>query len=244
MPLLTVFNPITIDLFIRLMNLQVPGIAAITIYRFNYMLPLPFVAAIAMGSAVESLRPWFRRQDAEFTGKRSNTDLIKACVIVIGLVGLIFPIQNRWIDAPFSRLYTLTGHCRNDAGRWKDLTDFVGNLQKPILITDPNTCLIFSYLYPEHPARGLQWMDSKEPDTKFCEITKQRPELLTNGIVVINRRDGVPSETGRISWHWSGNAFLTSRYYSPEAIKFVESHTNRFKLLWAKDRIEVFQIRP
>ena len=87
-------------------------------------------------------------------------------------------------------------------------------------------------------------MDSNEPETQFFEVTKRLPEFRTIGIVIINRRDGVPSVTGRISKHWPEDAFLTSRFYSPKAIAFVESHTNQFKLLWAKDRIEVFKIIP
>ena len=39
------------------------------------------------------------------------------------------------------------------------------------------------------------------------------------------RRDGVPSVTGRISKHWPEDAFLTNRYYSTNAIAFVESNT-------------------
>jgi len=244
MPLLTVFNPITIDLLVRLITLQVPGLPPVAIYRLSYMLPLPFVAAFALGSAVESLRQRIGRQGAKSCPKRSNAALIKATVIIMGLVGLIFPIQNRWIDAPFSRLYTLAKHFGNDTGRWKDLTDFAAGLQNPMLITDPNTCLIFYHLYPEFPSFGLQWMDSNEPETQFLEAVKRQPEFRTRGMVIINRRDGVPSVTGRISRHWPEDALLTSRYYSPQAIAFVESHTNQFKLLWAKDRIKVFQIIP
>ena len=241
-PLLTVFNPITIDLFVRLFTLQWSSLPPVTVYRLTYILPLPFVAAFALGSAVESLRRRTGRQGAESCGRRSNAALIKAAIIIIGLIGLIFPIQNRWIDAPFSRWYTLTKHSGNDVGRWQDLTDFAAGFQNPMLITDPNTCLIFSRLYPEYPACGLQWMDSNEPETQFREATKRQPELRTSGIIIINRRDGVPSVTGRISKHWPEDAFLTSCFYAPKAIAFVESHTNQFKLLWAKDRIEVFQI--
>jgi heme/copper-type cytochrome/quinol oxidase subunit 4 len=243
-PLLTVFNPITIDLFVRLITLQLPGVSPVTIVRFNYMLPLPFVAAFALGSAVESLTRRAGRPGAESCGRRSKAALIKAAIIVIGLVGLIFPIHNRWVDAPFSRLYTLSKHFGNDVERWKDLTDFAAGFQNPVLITDPNTGLIFSRLYPEYSSCGLQWMDSNEPETHFLEAVKRQPELRTRGIVIINRRDGIPSVTGRISKHWPEDAFLTSRFYSPKAIAFVESHTNCFKLLWAKDRIEVFKIIP
>ena len=146
------------------------------------------------------------------------------------------------MDAPFSRIYTLAKNFGNDTGRWQDLTDFAAGFQNPMLITDPNTSQIFARLYPEYTLCGLQWMDSNEPEMQFLEATKRQPELLTRGIVIINRRDGIPSVTGRISKHWGEDAFLTSRYYSSKAIAFVESHTNQFKLLWAKDRIEVFQI--
>ena len=244
MPLFTVFNPITIDLFVRLITLQSPDVPPLTIWRFNYMLPLPFVAALAFGSAVEALSLRIGRRAPQVLRRRSNAALIQATIIIIGLIGLILPIQNRWIEAPFSRLYTLTSHFRNDAGRWQDLADFVAGLQNPILITDPNTGQIFGLLYPEYPSCGLQWLDSSDPETKFLEAAKQRPELRTRGIVIINRRDGVPSVTGRISKHWPEEAFLPSRFYAPQAIAFVESHTNRFKLLWTKDRIEVFQIIP
>lgn len=242
-PLLTVFNPITIDLFVRMITtLQSPDMTTVTIWRFNYMLPLPFVAAFALGSAAESLTRRTGRQSTKLLRKRSNVALIKATIIIIGLVGLIFPIQNRWIDAPFSRFYTLAKNFGNDTGRWQDLTDFVAGFQNPMLITDPSTCQIFTLLYPEYPLCGLQWMDSNEPEVQFLEAVKRQPELWTRGIVIINRRDGIPSVTGRISKHWAEDAFLTSHFYSPKAIAFVESHTNHFKLLWAKDRIKVFQI--
>ncbi len=244
-PLLTIFNPVTIDLFVRLVTtLQAPGMPPVTIWRFGYMLPLPFVAALAMGSAIKTLRWRAARRGAAAFRKPSNAALIKAAVIVMGLIGLILPVQNRWIDAPFSRLYTLSKHFGNDTSRWKDLTDFVSGLPKPMLVTDPNTCLIFYHLYPEHPSFGLQWMASNDPEPQFLEAIKRQPELVTRGIIIINRRDGAPSVTGRISGHWPEDAFLTSHFYSPKAIAFVESQTNRFKLLWAKDRIKVFEITP
>jgi hypothetical protein len=170
--------------------------------------------------------------------------LIKATIIIIGLVGLIFPIQNRWIDAPFSRLYTLARHFGNDTGQWQDLTDFAAGFQNPMLITDPNTCQIVALLYPEYSLCGLLWMDSNDPEAQFIEATKRQPELRTRGMVIINRRDGLPSVTGRISRHWPEDAFLTSHFYSPKAIAFVEGHTNQFKLLWARNQVEVFKIIP
>lgn len=244
-PLLTIFNPITIDLFVRLVTtLQSPGTSPITIYRFAYMLPLALVASLAMGNAVAILRRQIVDRTTARFPKPTAAAVIKATIVVVGLIGFIWPINNRWIEAPFSRLYTLSRHFGNDTSRWQDLTDFVAGLKNPMLITDPNTCLIFYHLYPERPSFGLQWMNATEPEAQFIEAVKRQPELLTRGIVIINRRDGRPSVTGRISKHWPEDAFRPSAFYSPQAIAFVESRTNHFKLLWSKDQVQVFQIIP
>lgn len=243
MPLLTVFNPVTIDLFVRLSTMQSPGVPPVALYRLNYILPLSFVAAFACVKAIEAI---FQRQGTEKKHSRSRNLFagITGLIIIAGLAGLLLPINNRWIYAPYSRIYTLAKRPGNDVYRWKDLIDSAAAFQDHIFITDPTTHRILSLLYPKQNYIGPLWMQADDPEKEFAESIRQNGDILTKGLVIINRRDGVPSVTGRISKHWPEDALQTSRHYSDKAIAFVESRTNRFKLLWAKDRIQVFQVIP
>ena len=244
MPLFTILNPITVDFFVRLTTSS--NVHPITLYRFNYMLPLPFVAAFAFVKAFETV---FQRNPRGWNcgilaGRKRIFAGIAGIIIITGLIGLLFPINNRWIYAPNSRIYTLNKQSEHDAHWRDDLIEFAGNREGRLVITDPVTGRIFFQLYPEYNYIGLQWMQSNDPEKEFAGIIKQDRNILNKGLIIINRHDGLPSVTGRISKHWAEDALQTSRYYSTNAIAFVESQTNRFKLIWAKDRIEVFQIIP
>jgi len=70
-----------------------------------------------------------------------------------------------------------------------------------------------------------------------------RLKRLKDHILIVNLRDGEPSETGLRSGHWASVITATSAYYSQEFLEFVKSRPSVFEQVWSSDRISMYRIR-
>lgn len=227
-PFLTAFNPLTVDMMARMG--QDP-----TLYRFLYMIPLPFVGGYLfvcfLGKAREFLRP--RRFWLGFVG----------CLLVIaGLLGLVFPIDAAGIYAPYSKVYTLRRMpAGNDCRLWNDLGKFMEKHENKIILTDYLTRFMAPY-FPKNNCICSTWLNSRNPE-KYQPDPYTWESLRGRGMIIINRRDGGLSVTGRIAKHWPEDVLQVSRYYSPEAQAWLESHPEIFRKIWEQNRIAVYAVR-
>lgn len=232
-PFLTVFNPVTVDMMLRLTTPD-------TLYRLSYCIPLPFVAAWIAMDSIQRLKKRGRVLNRMFHG-----------VVLVGLIGLIFPVHTKYLEAPYSRIYTLQRvPIANDYKLWSDLMDFLCSLDKTNteIITDAVTGYaihgvtgIYCGNLRFHRTRFGWWLMSDKPAHDAARVFAGF-DLNRDCLLVINERDGAPSVSGRISGHWPEDIMNVSKCYSPQMKAYVEEHPEFFKKIWENDRIVVYDI--
>ena len=231
-PILTVFNPVTVDMMLRLTSPD-------TLYRLSYCIPLPFVAAWIAIDSIHRLKRHERALSRMFHG-----------IVLVGLLGLIFPVHTKYLESTYSRIYTLKRIPRNDLCLWRDLTDFLCSLNKTnaVIITDTATGYVtggFTGIdcgnWRFYGTRFGSWLKSDKPAHDIAGVF-DRLDLNRDWLLVINERDGAPSVSGRISRHWPEDIMNVSKCYSPKMKAYVENNPDLFELIWKHDRIRVYDI--
>lgn len=224
MPILTVFNPVFTDLFLRFSWPEV-------LWRMCYMIPLPFVGGYFL---VRSLTGAFRTPGA--------LPRIGHLAIAAALVGLLLPIQTTYFNSPYSKIYTLAPVAAvNDHRNWRDLLQFLDTLERARIVTDPVTGYVIKGLtahsYSGHKFHAVRTMRVDRDSYATIYFRDKR-----GGLVVINMRDGAESDTGRYGRHWPADILKVSGHYSAAFRDFVTERSDLFDLLWEGDGIAVYRI--
>ncbi len=233
MPLLTVFNPVTVDIMLRFFP------DPLAMYRLNYLLPLPFVAAYC---ALWPVPVWQGRWPA----------WLARAAVWLGLAVLLLPVRVPYFASEYSRLPTLRKVMpENDWRHWRDLVEMLQAQPESSIITDPVTAYMLRGA-TRHLIRGQRfdytafawWLRPDSPELDLAQIfhylDRDRRWLL-----VVNLREGAPSRVGRLSGHWPENILTLRRYYAPRTVNWVAGQPDRFRLIWERDRARVYEvIRP
>jgi len=224
MPLLTVFNPVFTDLFLRFSYPEV-------LWRMCYMLPLPFLGGYFLVRAARSAASGglWRRAGAVLT--------------VAALLGLLLPVQTTYFVSPHSRIYTLAPvAASNDHRLWNDLLSFLRSRDRTDVITDQVTGYVVNGVTSQR-YRGYKFYGSGAFSVNRAAYEASDFARRPEDLVVVNLRDGGLSATGAQSGHWPADIMHVSRRYSGAFLDFVDRHPGLFEELWSRDRITVYRIR-
>jgi hypothetical protein len=231
-PLVTVFNPLFADIFVRL------GESG-TLWRLSLFVPLHFVA----GALVVFL---FRQ-----VGKRID---FRAGLSAAGLLLLVLFLL------PSVASVTVNAHAKttlqkvdpsNSWRHWQDLVEFLVEndfdtlgVKKRILV-DPVTAYVIDAL-TRYNSYNYKFLPSKTYYRRpfaFENYDDFPLSIYSNQLIVVNRRDGGPSLAGEISGHWHRDILRVSDYYPDGLLPHLEENPDRFEKLWSADRISVYRIR-
>ncbi len=228
-PLLTVFNPLAMDVMVRLRQ-------EVTLYRFSYLLPLPFVAGLLL--AHYGCWPWLRGSKANWRQR------LGGLLVLGGLLGLLFPLNCGIFYAPYSKFYTLRKTAPgNDYRLWDDLGQFMTTCTNKLVFTDPRTIKVLPCYSPANRYTTSNWLTAPDPEATTPERCRWE-QLRGLGIFVINGRDGAASVTGAIARHWPEDALKVSRHYSAETRAYLAAQTDRFEVIWSCAGIVVYAVKP
>lgn len=237
MPLLTVFNPVTVDIFLR--YLDDPR----SIYRFAYMLPLPLIAAygalLPLPPCPTKLKlPWWCRH-------------ILKLVVWLGLLVLLLPLNSSCFSMRYSRLPVLRQvKPENDWRYWQDLIVFLANRPPSAIITDTVTAYMLrgatAHFAPGDKfffAKYDWWLNTADPDYDFSLLGRSL-DPSQNWLLVLNLREGGESPVGEFSGHWPKDVLKLKQYYAPAAIAWIEAHPECLHLIWEADEIRIYEVHP
>jgi len=225
-PLLTVFNPLFVDLFLRV---SWPEVA----WRLLFVLPLPFVAGYVAMDLSNRLRTgvfWLPRAAAG--------------AALAALVLLWLPFGSLFAGPAVSRVTTLAPvDPGNDYRMWGDLWRHLRNYRDRFILSDPVTGYAANAL-TDNRNRGFKFYAS-EQRFRLDKAVYSRSDFLHMGrwLLVINKRSGRDSVNGRLSGHWPADVMNLEQYYSPELERFVADNPDLFVEVWSRDRISVYEIR-
>lgn len=224
LPFATVFNPVFTDFFLRFSWPEV-------LWRLCYALPLPFVGGYLL---------------VRFLGQatrdgRAGTRVV-GLVAAVALIGLLLPINSTFVTSPHSKIYTLAPvGPANDYRLWSDLMAFLRNRESRGLITDPVTGYVARSLtghrYPGYKFFGRDGFPVNQERYRSQDFAEREGWL-----VVINRRDGASSASGRYGRHWPEDVMTVSKRYSDAFMDYVANHSEHFTKLWSRNGIVVYRV--
>ena len=224
LPLLTVFNPFFADMFLRHSRAE-------SFWRFSFLVPVAFVAAVFLVSA------WERIREGDGLAR-----LLNGAIVVLILIALVAPARlgsvptwTRW-----SSLQPIA--VDNSPEYWQDLIDAVSNFERRTqLYTDPVTGYMLSGLTTAQSRRKkFHRYPYDELSLDYLSIDRLRDS--TGSVLIVNQRDGSPSVNGTLSGHWPAQITKPSAYYRPELLDFIARHPEIFEQIWQADRVTMYRI--
>lgn len=224
LPLFTVFNPIFVDLFLRVTYPEV-------LWRICYVIPVALLMAYMM---------------VYWVGQLSVTQqVLKKCQIAalmfISIV-LLLPFNAGFIYNQYHKFAMLKQvDIKADQRQMQDVLSFLNEQPVQTVLTDQVTGYLVNAL-TEHEYWGNKFYGSGTLNTNRQEIKLDYFKQYNNGLLVLNFRQGIPSEIGRISGHWGENIRNYRRYYSQPFIEFVNSNPANFKLIKQFKDVQVFKV--
>jgi hypothetical protein len=226
-PILTVFNPVFVDIFIRLGQ-------ANTLWRLCYFIPLHFVAAAVV------VLLWSRMRAARLQVRALSAASILAMFVLL-LPSLVAVPVNSYAKTTLARV--------GDANRlefWWDVVEFLEGMDKRYkILTDPVTGFMVT-AFTRHQTFQYKFLPSRayyRYPFVFDSYDQFPLSRYSGMLLVVNNRNGGPSRTGELSNHWHKDVLRISDYYSQELTTHLESYPDKFKKLWSQNRVSVYLIR-
>ena len=223
-PLVTIFNPIFVELFLRISSADV-------LWRFLYMLPLYLIAArIAIELCLTKEQSMLKQSSNLF--------------IVFMIFLLLLPIKVSSIDLPYSRIYSLLEvEDKASSSYWQDMLDYLQTLpDKEIVITDPVTGYLISAMTKHHNRRYKFHRHTMLDSYEFEDYTKHPLEKFNGKLFIVNQRVGESTPTAKIARHWNPNNLNITEFYSQNLLKHIVDEPNHFNLLWEAQGIKIYRI--
>ncbi|MGI9315707.1 MAG: hypothetical protein ACR2QW_00130, partial [bacterium] len=221
-PFVTVFNPIFVDVFLRIKDDH-------SLWRLCFLMPLYPVAALFITKcAGEWLRYSFKR---------------KVAIFVTILMLFVLPFSPRL--NPHVRISNLAVAESNSYQLWQDLLNELNSFdQAERVLTDPVTGYVISALTPHITFRYKFFASDLYHAFPFVFDSYDEFPLARywNWLLVVNRRDGAASESGSRSGHWPENIMKVSKYYPANLISHLDGNPDLFELIWQQDTISIYRI--
>ena len=219
LPLVTVFNPIFIHLWERLLPVTL-------LWRFTLFFPAGLLVAFAIGSAAE-----------QRNGRSKRSKLIPIAAALIFLL----PIPYSFPPLVVTRAFSFAPLHSHQSEAWlADLVQFLETQPRQVIFTDPVTAYVLRAL-TRHSLPGNKFY----VHTSGVQFKEYSPEEIRTafgkGLVVVNRRDGPPSRTVRSLRHWDENELAVSRHYPAMLSDVLEA--SGFDLIWSGNQIRVFDMK-
>lgn len=263
MPCLIVFNPLTLAILSR----WIPDLNAI--YRFNYMIPLPFVAgflAMRFSGQIKSLfvksspraipfppsqNLWRTSRRGKLADRLCTTTNNSRCFCLVplwaggcllGLFILLTPWEPLFGMKSSSRFYTLKPVTEgNDQRRWGDMIALLRKHPQVLILTDTTTSFLL-WRMNVNATDGEWWIHPSAQGVDRLELLR-RLDRRRDWWLVINRRNGDFSMNGARSGHWPGTALMSfSTAYPDDVNLFIKQHQELFKEIWSGDQVQVYNI--
>lgn len=228
-PFFTVLNPVFADLFLRISWPEL-------LWRCLYILPvLPIVAAVI-----------FYRCASFLVRPGHPARAVYAVGTIVLLIAFLFPLKTTFVNAPYSKIYTLEKvPPQDDYREWKDLYQYLNTLKtRRNILTDPVTGYTIRALTPHnyYGAKFYRYSWGGYNRFNFDKYTLKKFRRYNGWLFIINRRDGGYSVTGEIARHWPAVQREVQAYYQDDLLTFVKNHSDVFVKQWESNKITVYSI--
>jgi hypothetical protein len=216
LPLVTVFNPIFIHLWERLLPVTL-------LWRFTMFLPASLLVAVAVGSLTERV-----------AGHWKSVKLAMAALALF----LLLPIPYSPSSLVVNRAFSFAPLKTRQSVEWLgDLVQFLETQPRQVIFTDPITSYVLRGLTSQILPGNKFYGHTSGID--FRQIAQE--ELLArfgDGLVVLNFRDGPDSKVTQALNHWDKKELMVTRFY-PTGLR-VNLDNQGFTLIWSNEKVFVY----
>ena len=227
-PLWTVFNPVFIDLFLRVSWPEV-------VWRLSYLVPMELAMAFLVVSGGSALL----RMGRPVKGARKT----QSVCLLIGSVVLLLPLGTGVIANPYHKFAMLKSTPKEaDYRLVSDLLEELNKYPEQPILTDQVTGYIIN-AFTVQQYHGHKFYGHGALNTKQAEYETTDFEPYEGGLLIINQRRGSASEIGQISGHWPTNIRAFDEWYSAEFVRFVESNDGMFTPLLDLNELIIYRVR-
>lgn len=216
LPFVTVFNPVFIHLWERLLPVTL-------LWRFVLFFPAGLLVALALGSLAErKTRQW---------------KLPNLAAPAIALLFLL-PLPYSFPPLIVTRAFSFAPLHEHQTEAWlADLVEFLETQPRQMIFTDPVTAYVLRGL-TGHILPGSKFY----PNTSgfdFRETDSEDPQVLfRKGLVVLNFRNGADSRTTKALNHWDEEELVVTRFY-PSGLQG-QLQDQDFELIWSNRDVFVY----
>ncbi len=222
-PFVTVFNPLFVDWFLRIEGVH-------TLWRMLYIMPLHFVAALALVFLLQS-----------FNSTQRVLKKIGAVSAMAALFLLLLPLGG---INPNSRMTLSPTEADESYVYWQDLIDFLNSdaLTKTKILTDPVTGYVLNGM-TKHRTYQYKFFAHLMKDFNLNDYSDAPLKKYAGWLLVINDRNGGYSDTGSRSGHWDARVLKTGDFYTRALRTQIQSNPEgRFELIWSEQGIQVYRL--
>lgn len=216
LPFLTVFNPLFIEIWQRLLPTTL-------LWRFALLIPSGLVIAYVIGTY------------------QINLKFKNIWVILISIIAVLcfIPINTEKIGVISSRLPSFIKLDQSQNIYWlDDVANFLNSQPRRIVRTDPVSSYVLRGMTNQRlPGRKFY------PHTSGFDFNKYTFEEIKNwhenGYILVNLRDGAPSKSVISLNHWKKDELQTSRYYPKNFISVLNDAG--FEIIWSQDYVYILK---
>ena len=224
-PLVTVFNPIFAEAYMRITYPKV-------LWRVLYALPLPIVASFLICHLLD------------FQQKVKVFKRIVSLVLVFPLFGLLIvfdfgPIQNSMAKSPSLD----QSNVENSYRHWIDLLQYLENMPSAKkILTDPSTGYLIRSL-TKHSHSGFKFYKKRFKEFNFEDYADDPLAKYKGWLLVVNNRDGKPNTSFQPPLHIYPDIMVTSKHYFDSLKAELQNNPAKYEKLWSQNQISVYLIR-
>lgn len=225
-PVFTVWNPLFVDIFLRLRDAHV-------LYRIGYMIPFTITGAYIFGMICRSRSMSLVTRSALLAG------WLAACTISL------VPWTTDTQIFHYSRLHTLMPVAKDLSYRhWEDMISFLREYRgRRNIYTDPVTGYLVSAL-TKHVSIRYKFTTGLHKPINFPSYVNEPLSAYEGGLLIINLRQGGLSQSGLTSGHWPVDVLKLRKYYSTPLLEQIRSNPESFPLIWTRDDVSIYEIYP
>lgn len=228
-PLLTNLNPLYAVLFLHFGP-------ATGLWRTAYLMPLGITAAILLTVTFLSK-----------SARQTSGQKIKAYIIVFFLVMSLIPWHYQGRFNRTSRVPSmLSVHETSGAGLWQDLIKAVDQIQAKREVRRIITDNVTRFVLYSATRSQVWWWPEREYFPKHRDDYQEDflTSDFTHSLLVINKRNGVLTNSAQHAGHWPPDILKVSQHYPQDLDEFIATHPNLFELLWSAADVNIFLMHP
>ena len=237
LPLFTVFNPIFIDLFLRVSFAEV-------VWRLCFLITVELYAAWYL---VRGWQDYIQSGNSssghDAVGRRRYSQCARMILVSVLLLVFLLPINARYLKNDYSKLRMLSPVTTEASyQQFSDVLDFLNTLPANNLLTDQVTGYVINAFTP-HIYHGHKFFNLYTTVTYLPEYHLNDIDAYRGGYLVINTRNGDLSSFGHESaGHWPADVRLYDKEYSKAFWQMVLENPDVFTNIWQLNNIQVYRI--